>query len=121
MSQADSPMERQQNLPFSTLAGESTSNNGLLVGKLERSQSLYTLVPQVSDLVIEQSQTDFKPDSSINLRERAILKYKIQSGNIQEAKSYLSEFFADFFDKNSKTQALLDALHFINLIKTSML
>jgi hypothetical protein len=53
-SQTDSPVERQ-NLPFSTLAGETPSNNELLVGKLERSQSLYNPVPQVSDLVIEQS------------------------------------------------------------------
>ena len=35
-SQNDSPVERQ-NLPFSTLAGETPSNNEILVGKLERS------------------------------------------------------------------------------------
>lgn len=81
-SQGDSPIQKQ-NLPFSTLAGDETSDP--IIGKLERSQSLYNPVPQVSDLVIEKSEADFKPDSSINLRERAILKYKIQSGNIQEA------------------------------------
>lgn len=47
------------------------------LGKLKRSESIGDPPPQVSDLVIEKSKQDFKPDSSVNLRERAIVKYKI--------------------------------------------
>jgi hypothetical protein len=115
----DSPAVDRQNLPFSQLAGD--MGNNILVGKIERSKSLFCPAPQVSDLVIQQSQTDFKPDSSINLRERAILKYKIQSGSIQDARAYLEEFFPDFYEKNLRSKALLDALHFISLIKNEML
>ena len=56
----------------------------------------------------------------MNLRERAILKYKIQSGHIQEARSYLLENFKDFFEKNMKTRALLDALEFVKYIKAQL-
>lgn len=47
--------------------------------KQKRSESLFD-PPQVSDLVIQKNQEEFKPDSSLFLKERGILKYKIQSG-----------------------------------------
>ena len=85
---------------------------------MHRSESLFD-PPKVSDLVIEKHQQEFKPDSSIYLKERAMIKYKIQSGHIEEAMEYLQENFGEFFDKNIKTRAYLDALKFIKYIKGS--
>ena len=36
--------------------------------------------------VIKKNEKDFKPDSSVFLKERGILKYKIQSGRIEDAR-----------------------------------
>ena len=86
-----------------------------LKGKVERSGSLFD-PPQVSDLVIQKHQQDFKPDSSIYLKERAVFKYKIQNGNIEEAIEYLQLNFSDFYKSSTKTRAYLDAMKFINHI-----
>lgn len=56
--------------------------------KLQRSESLFN-PPIVSDKVIKKNEKDFKPDSSVLLKERGILKYKLQSGRIEDARSYL--------------------------------
>jgi hypothetical protein len=77
--------------------------------KLQRSESLFD-PPKVSDLVIKKNQAEFQPDSSIYLRERGNLKYMVQSGQVQEAKAYLSDNFKDFYENNINTRALLDAL-----------
>lgn len=80
------PDKTQITLPFAQLAGEPLkdfidrrSQNDFMDlqnRKIQRSESLFD-PPQVSDLVIQKHQKEFKPDSSIFLKERAILKYKI--------------------------------------------
>ena len=65
--------------------------------KLHRSDSLFN-PPIVSDSVIKKNEKDFKPDSSVYLKERGILKYKIQSGRIEDAREYLIEKFPKLFD-----------------------
>ena len=94
-AKSPNPFDRKSSL---MLLGSQLSA-GSLRGKLHRSESLFD-PPKVSDLVIEKHQQEFKPDSSIFLKERAIIKYKIQSGAIDEAKEYLQENFSEFFDKN---------------------
>lgn len=46
-----------------------------------------------------------------------MLKYKIQSGKIQDAIDYMKDNFKEFYEKNTKSRAYLDALKFINYIK----
>ena len=46
----------------------------------------------------KKNEKDFKPDSSVNLKERGILKYKIQSGRIEDAREYLIEKFPKLFE-----------------------
>ena len=86
-----------EELPFMSLAGDQNleqfdrKNSLLNFGssppkrKLQRSESLFD-PPQISELVVLKNQQDFKPDSSVFLKERGILKYKLQSGQIQEAR-----------------------------------
>ena len=76
-------VEDAEELPFIQLAAKEEKSNrksSLFVNKrVHRSESLFD-PPQVSSLVIQKNQADFKPDSSIYLKERGILKYQIQSG-----------------------------------------
>lgn len=65
--------------------------------KLQRSESLFN-PPIVSDSVIKKNEKDFKPDSSVYLKERGVLKYKIQSGRIEDARDYLVENFPKLFE-----------------------
>lgn len=117
MQLAGSPMKNvwERKNSFLTSLEENLSESSP-IRKIQRSESLFD-PPQVSDLVILKHQKDFKPDSSIHLKERGILKYKIQSGQIEQARDYLVENFKDFFEKSTKTKALLDALQFIGYIK----
>lgn len=84
-----SASKQQTDLPFMGLAGtldeeelqKYDRKNSLMTfntpdRKLKRSESLFD-PPQVSDLVIQKNQEQFKPDSAIFLKERGILKYKI--------------------------------------------
>lgn len=64
----------------------------------------------MSDQVIKKNEKDFKPDSSVFLKERGILKYKIQSGRIEDARQYLKENFPKLFEQSTKIRSLLDAL-----------
>lgn len=133
--------QRKKDLPFSKLAGDQESfeigelgssagrKSSLInlgsqqsneavapIGRLQRSESHF-VPPQVSDLVIKKNEEQFKPDSSIHLKERSLLKYKIQSGKIQDAIDYMKENFKEFYEKNTKSRAYLDALKFIKYIK----
>jgi hypothetical protein len=80
MQLAGSPMKNvwERKNSFLTSLEENLSESSP-IRKIQRSESLFD-PPQVSDLVILKHQKDFKPDSSIHLKERGILKYKIQSG-----------------------------------------
>lgn len=77
--------------------------------KLQRSESLFN-PPMVSDSVIKKNENEFKPDSSVFLKERGILKYKIQSGRIEDARDYLIEKFPKLYDQSIKVRSLLDVL-----------
>ena len=83
--------------------------------KLQRSESLFD-PPMVSDKVIKKNEKDFKPDSSVYLKERGMLKYKIQSGRIEEAREYLKQNFPQLFAQSIKIRSLLDSLQFIKYI-----
>lgn len=65
-------------------------------GRLHRSESMFE-APKVSEAVIKKNQDEFKADSSMYLKERGILKYKIQSGQIEAAREYLLKNFADLY------------------------
>jgi len=54
------------------------------------------------------------------LKDRAILKYLIQSGGVKEAKAFLTSSFPAFYEGNLKVQAYLDALDFIELVSRNV-
>ena len=54
------------------------------------------------------------------LKERGILKYKLQSGRIEDARQYLKENFPKLFEQSTKIRSLLDALQFIKYIQEPM-
>ena len=55
-------------------------------------------------------------DSSLFLKDRGILRYLIQSGEIEEARNLLGQNYKEFYELNYKVKAYLDFLDFINLI-----
>lgn len=45
--------------------------------------------PKVSDSVLERSERFMKTDSALYLKDRGILRYMIQSGDIEECRNFL--------------------------------
>lgn len=75
--------------------------------------------PRVSEAVIKKNQSGFKPDSSMHLKERGILRHMLQMNKIGEARSFMRNEFSDLYDSSTRVRALLDALEFIRLLKCS--
>lgn len=74
--------------------------------------------PRVSDAVIKKSQLDYKPDSSMHLKERGILRHMLQVNKIADARALLQKEFSELYDSSVRIRALLDALEFIRLLKS---
>lgn len=66
--------------------------------------------------MLEKHEKQVKIDSSLFLKDRGILRFLLQSGEIEEARNLLIKSYKEFYELNYKVKAYLDFLDFINLI-----
>ena len=91
--------------------------------RVARSGSMY-VPPNISDQVLEKSEKfTHKTDSAIFLKDRGILRYMINCGEIEEARNFLenSQLYAPLYKLNTNVRAYLDALTFIQLVQENNL
>lgn len=81
---------------------------------MKRSESL---VPEINEALIAKSTKAAPPNSAIYLKERGLVRYLIQNGEIEEARSQLSQILPQEYSENIVIKSLLDALQFLIFIE----